>query len=75
LPKELLTYRVALYGQIFGDTGTTQLRGKPLSINKFDTGYGGGISLLLLPYNVIRFELAFDENQNIEYIIDLAASF
>jgi outer membrane protein assembly factor BamA len=75
LPRELLTYRLALYAQIFGDTGTTQLRGKPLKIKDFDTGYGAGLSLLLLPYNVIRFEAAFDEKQNIEFIFDLAVSF
>jgi outer membrane protein assembly factor BamA len=75
LPRELLTYRLALYAQIFGDTGVTQLRGKPLSIKNFDTGYGAGISLLLLPYNVVRFEVALDENRNVEYILDLAVSF
>ncbi len=75
LPHELLTYRLALYAQLFGDTGLTQLRGTPLRIKDFDTGYGAGLSLLLLPYNVIRFEVALDENQNIEYIFDLAVSF
>lgn len=75
LPRELLTYRLALYAQIFGDTGTTQLRGDPLRIKDFDTGYGVGFSLLFLPYNVARFEVAFNENSNIEYIFDLGVSF
>lgn len=75
LPRELLSYRIGLYAQIFGDTGTTQLRGKPLSIKNFDTGYGAGLSLLILPYNVVRFEAALDENQNVEYILDIAVSF
>jgi outer membrane protein assembly factor BamA len=75
LPRELLTFRLALYAQLFGDTGTTQLRGSPLKIKDFDTGYGAGISLLLLPYNVVRFEVAFDEKQNVEYIVDLEVSF
>jgi len=75
LPRQLLTYRLALYAQIFGDTGITQLRNTSLSIKNFDTGYGAGISLLLLPYNVVRFEVALDEYQNVEYILDLAVSF
>lgn len=75
LPRELLTFRLALYAQLFGDTGTTQLRGTPLKIKDFDTGYGAGISLLLLPYNVVRFEVAFNEQQNVEYIVDLEVSF
>lgn len=75
LPRELLTYRLALYAQLFGDTGTTQLKGDPLSIKKFDTGYGAGLSLLLLPYNILRFEVATDENRNIEYILNLGVSF
>ena len=39
-PKELLTYRLALYAQLFADTGITQLKGSPLRIKDFDTGYG-----------------------------------
>ncbi|MDO8549504.1 MAG: BamA/TamA family outer membrane protein [Ignavibacteria bacterium] len=75
LPRELLTYRLALYAQLFADTGTTHLRGNPLSIKNFDTGYGIGFSLLLLPYNILRFEIATDENQNVEYILNLGVSF
>ena len=75
LPEELLRYRVALFMQLFSDTGATQLRGEPLSINDFDTGYGLGITLLFLPYNVFRFEYALDDNQNSEFIFDLSVSF
>lgn len=75
LPRELLTYRLALYAQLFADTGITQLRGTPLKIKNFDTGYGIGFSLLLLPYNVLRVEIATDEDRNIEYILDLGVSF
>ncbi len=75
LPKELLTYRLALYAQLFADTGITQLKGSPLRIKDFDTGYGFGLSLLLLPYNILRVEVASDENQNVEYILNLGVSF
>ena len=75
LPRSLLSYRVAIIAQLFGDTGTTRSTGESISINKFDTGYGAGISLLLLPYAIFRLELAFDERGKSEWIFDLGASF
>ena len=75
LPRELLTYRIALYAQLFSDTGATQFRGKSLRINDFDTGYGFGFTFLILPYNVFRLEFALDDNQNSEFIFDLSVSF
>jgi outer membrane protein assembly factor BamA len=75
LPRELVTFRLALYAQMFADMGTTQYRGDPIELKDFDKGYGIGLSLLLLPYNVVRFDLAFDENRNTEFIFDLAVSF
>ncbi len=75
LPKELLTFRLALYAQLFTDTGATQLRGDPIGLKDFDTGYGAGLTLLMLPYNVLRFEIGFDENQNTELIFNLGVSF
>lgn len=75
IPENLLTYRVAIYGQIFGDTGLIKFRNMPIGINDFNTGFGGGLTFLVLPYNLIRFEIAFDEKLNAEYIIDLGISF
>ena len=75
LPKSLLTYRVAIILELFVDTGTTRLQGEPLSIKNFDTGYGGGLSILLLPYFVMRLELAFNDKGESEWIFDLGASF
>lgn len=75
LPKELLSYRVALYLELFGDTGTTKLLGKELNIKDFRSGYGVGLSLLVLPYNILRFEIAFDEYRNSEFILGLGLSF
>lgn len=75
LPKELLTYRVALYLQLFGDTGATKFLGKSITLNDFRSGYGVGFNLLVLPYNILRFELAFDEYKNSEFIFGLGLSF
>ncbi|MBT8378254.1 MAG: BamA/TamA family outer membrane protein [Ignavibacteria bacterium] len=75
LPRSLLSYRVAVIAQLFGDTGTAHDSGESISINKFDTGYGGGISVLLLPYAIFRLELAFNEQGKTEWILDVGASF
>ena len=75
VPKELISYRVALYLELFGDTGATKLLGKPISFNDFRSGYGVGLNLLVLPYNILRFEIAFDEYMNSEFILGLGLSF
>lgn len=75
VPTALLSYRIALYLQLFGDTGTTQFTDEPISLKDFRSGYGIGLSLLFLPYNILRFEVAFDEYQNSQFILGLGISF
>lgn len=75
LPKSLLSYRVAIIAALFGDTGVTRNSGDPLMIKNFMTGYGTGISFLLLPYFICRFEFAINDNGQTEWIFDLGASF
>ncbi len=75
LPNSLLSYRIALYSQIFGDAGVTKLRHQKLDLNDFQSGYGLGLTLLILPYNIVRFEFAMDELGRNEFIFDLGLSF
>ena len=75
LPRKLLSFRLGLYAELFADMGTTQFRGEPIRLRDFDKGYGAGLSLLLLPYNLARLELAFDEFGNSEFIFGLGTSF
>ena len=75
LPKSLLSYRVGLAAELFVDTGATRLIGEPLTLKQFSTGYGAGIYFLLLPYFVLRLDLAFDEKGNSQWIFDLGTSF
>lgn len=75
IPDALLSYRVGFYTQIFAETGLAKLRDEPFAINKFNSGYGFGITLLLLPYQVLRVEAAFNEQMKSELIIDLGISF
>lgn len=75
IPDELLSYRVEFYSQIFIETGAAQNRNRLLRISDFESGYGLGFSLLVLPYNILRVDLAFDEYKNTEVIFDLGISF
>lgn len=75
VPENLLTYRIAVYAQIFGDTGAINFRSHPIGINDFNTGFGAGFTFLFLPYNIIRVETASDGNFNLEYILDIGISF
>lgn len=75
IPKSLLSYRFALIAQLFADTGTTRYKGDPLLIKDFDTGYGAGISILLLPYAIFRLEYAINDNGLSEFIFDIGTSF
>jgi outer membrane protein insertion porin family len=75
LPRELLSYRVAFYAEIFNDWGATKFKGESLSLKDFKKGYGGGFTLLILPYNVIRFEVGLNESHKTEFILNVAVSF
>jgi outer membrane protein assembly factor BamA len=75
IPKELLHYRVGMFLQLFTDTGTTKLRGSNLGIRDFASGYGAGITFLILPYNIMRVEFALNEDGLNEWILDLGISF
>ena len=75
LPRELLSYRIALYTGLFSDAGATKFKGEALSLNDFKKGYGAGLTLLILPYNVVRFEVGLDEYHNTEYLFNVAVSF
>lgn len=75
VPKQLLSYRVALYAEIFGDAGTATQRGRNIGINDFESGYGFGLTLLMLPYNILRVEMAFNNFAKSELLVDLGISF
>ena len=75
LPDELLHYRTALYLQFFTDTGATQFRKEKIGYKDFISGYGTGLTLLILPYNILRVEFAVNENGLTEWILDLGISF
>lgn len=75
LPDQLLSYRVGFYTQIFAETGMAKLNSETFAINKFNSGYGLGITCLILPYQILRVEVAFDEKMETEFILNLGISF
>jgi outer membrane protein assembly factor BamA len=75
IPDQLLSYRVGLYTQIFAETGMAKLKSEPFALNRFNSGYGIGITCLILPYQILRVEVAFDENMKSQLILNLGISF
>ncbi len=75
IPQSLLTYRLALYAELFTDTGAITMDHQPLALGDFKSGYGTGLSFLLLPYSALRIEYALDEYKNSEWILGLGISF
>lgn len=75
LPKKLTSARIELYFYIFGDTGTVFNNRDKVPINNFSSGYGLGFTLLVLPFNSLRLEYAFNEYKRSELIIATGFSF
>ncbi|MEI7812648.1 MAG: BamA/TamA family outer membrane protein [Ignavibacteria bacterium] len=75
LPQKLTSCRIGIYPYFFTDAGCVQLKNEALISKNFYSGYGIGIIILLLPYNILRCELAFDEYQHKEFLFGLGFSF
>lgn len=89
IPKQLTSYRIAVYPNLFFDTGTVQFRQSEirignklyrlkynrLKLDNFYSGYGAGLIFLILPYNIVRLELAFDEHTKAEFNLGFGFSF
>ena len=52
-----------------------KLKNEPFALNRFNSFYGLGITCLILPYQTLRVEAAFDEYMNSQLIFDLGISF
>lgn len=75
IPDQLLSYRIGFYTQLFIESGAAQTKGKPFTFSDFNSGYGAGITLLILPHNVLRIDFALDKYRNLETIFNLGISF
>ena len=75
LPKALFSYRVAIYAELFADAGLTNLKGAAASIKNVDSGYGAGLTFLILPYSVFRIEYAINDLGKQQWILGIGTSF
>jgi len=75
LPKRLTSARIGIYTNLFIDTGTTYYNGTPLTLKSFDSGYGFGFTILILPYNAFRLEYGFNEIGKGQFLLESGFSF
>ncbi len=75
IPQNLTSVRIGLNFNIFADAGTTFDDFEELRFNNFLSGYGFGLNILVLPFNSLRLEYAFDEYMNGEALVGIGFSF
>lgn len=71
IPEELLKYTLSLDIHAFYDNALMFNKNDKLSKKRFLNGFGFGLSLLVLPYRSINFEIAWNEKLKSEIIFDL----
>ncbi len=75
IPRKLTSARIGVHLSLFFDAGQTFDNNESLTINNSQSGYGVGIILLLLPYNALRIEYAFNELGKTEVLIGTGFAF
>ncbi|MGE5456976.1 MAG: BamA/TamA family outer membrane protein [Methanococcaceae archaeon] len=75
IPRELSSARIRIFTNLFYDGGAVRPKGKPVRAGDYYSGYGAGLLFLMLPYNLVRLEFAFDEQQKMEMILGFGFSF
>jgi outer membrane protein assembly factor BamA len=74
LPPEFVIWRFGIALTLFADAGTIWVRGTPLTLGGFRSGYGGGVNFLL-PYGIVlRTEYAWNNLGEGEFILDFRTS-
>ncbi len=75
LPRKLTSARIGIYLTVFGDAGNAVNNKQKIKTGDFYSGYGFGLTLLVLPYNAVRFEYAFNELGKGEFLIGTGVAF
>lgn len=75
IPESLTSARIGIHINSFIDAGTVFNNGESLILKKFYSGYGVGLTILLLPYNAFRFEYAINELGKGEFVFATGFSF
>ncbi len=75
IPQSLTSARIGIHFNIFADAGTVFENGRSLILKKFYSGYGFGLTFLLLPYQAFRLVYAINELGNGEVVFATGFSF
>jgi len=75
IPNSLTRARIAIIFEIFADAANTFNNGDKLLINDFNSGYGFGLTFLILPYVSFRTEYAWNEMGKGEFLLESGISF
>lgn len=75
LPKSLREYTISVYNHYFIDAGSTSQTGYKFNLPGLKAGYGTGLTILVLPHRIMRFEIARNFDGRNEIIVELDISF
>ena len=75
VPKSLTRARIAIIFNIFADAATTFNNGDKVLLNDFNSGYGVGLTFLIMPYITFRTEFALNEMGIGEFLLESGISF
>lgn len=75
IPQQLTSARIGVYISAFTDAGQVFDNKQRFKFSNFSVGSGFGLTILVLPYNALRFEYAFNKIGAGEFIIGTGFSF
>lgn len=75
LPQKLTSANISVFISVFAETGMVYNRDDRINIDKLDSGYGVGLTLLVLPFNAFRVEYGFNELGKTELLFGTGFSF
>ncbi len=75
IPNSLSRARIAIIFNIFADAANTFNNGDKVILNDFNSGYGVGLTFLIMPYVGFRAEVALNEMGKGEFLLESGISF
>ncbi len=75
LPQKLTSANISVFVSLFAETGMVYNRDDKININKLDSGYGVGLTVLVLPFNAFRVEYSLNELGKTEFLFGTGFSF
>lgn len=75
LPQKLTSANISVFVSVFAETGMVYNRNDKVNIDKLDSGYGIGLTVLVLPFNAFRVEYSLNELGKTEFLFGTGFSF